>query len=327
MKTNSFTRIKAGLAALLITPAYAIEAPSDDAPPPPPVVGAEPAGQTPDADAAKPAAKAETAYLGVVTSGVPQMLADHLGLKQGEGIVIGAVMPDGPAAKAGIAVHDIITRIGDKAVNSPQDLSEQVQAHKPGETTRFDLIQKGKPAGVDVTLGTRPAQLAEMNLQPLDQLNLDGMPKEFEDRIRGMIQGNIGGLKLDIQDGAVEIAPQIGEAMRQLKLRMENNKEAFQGLQNAREGQLNIEQGATFRLLDEKGSVELKSNDGAKEVTIRDKEEKIIWSGPWDTEQDKAAAPEDIRQRVERLNLDTQFQGKGLRLRMGGPIQPDDGGE
>ena len=73
---------------------------------------------------------------------------------------------------------------------------------------------------------------------------------------------------------------------------------------------------ATVKMKDQQGSVEVKSNDGSKEVTVRDPQEKITWSGPWDTEQDKAAAPADVRQRVDSLNLDTDFKGKGLRLQM-----------
>jgi hypothetical protein len=75
--------------------------------------------------------------------------------------------------------------------------------------------------------------------------------------------------------------------------------------------------------MDEQGSIELKSNDGSKEVTLRDKDNALTWSGPWDTEQDKAAAPQDVRQRIDRLHLDSTFQGNGLRLR-GGFNLPND---
>jgi hypothetical protein len=82
--------------------------------------------------------------------------------------------------------------------------------------------------------------------------------------------------------------------------------------------------------MDEQGSIELKSTDGSKEVTIRDKENNITWTGPWDTEQDRAAAPDDVRQRVERLNLDTRIQGNGIHLRGGFQpleLQPEEAGE
>jgi hypothetical protein len=106
------------------------------------------------------------------------------------------------------------------------------------------------------------------------------------------------------------------DAMRQMRERMEK---ALGGIQlQAPEfgGKLEVQQGATFKMLDDQGSVEIKSNNGSKEVTIRDKDNNITWTGPWDTEQDKAAAPEDVRKRIERLNIDTDFKGDGFRFNL-----------
>lgn len=313
MKTLSLITLSAGFVTGTV---LAIEAPPDNAPAPgevtPPVA---------EAPAAELPAQEKSAYLGVVSSAIPEMLAGHLGLQAGEGIVVSALMPDGPAAQAGLAVHDVITRIGDKPVGSSEDLTREVAARQPGEKVRLDVIHKGKPAGIDVTLGERPEQLAAPEIKPLDQLNLDGVPRELADRVRRMIEGNLGDLKLDFEQGLQEAAPQFEEAMRQMKERMEN---AMQGLKMPempqQPGGIQIHQGATFRLMDEQGSIELKSNEGSKEITVRDKDEKIIWTGPWDTEQDKAAAPDGIRQRVERLNFDNN--GNGLRLQFNGGI-PD----
>ena len=90
----------------------------------------------------------------------------------------------------------------------------------------------------------------------------------------------------------------------------------------AANGQPQIQGAATVRMKDQQGSVEVKSKDGGKEVTIRDQQDNVTWSGPWDTAQDRAAAPDDVRQRVQSLNLDTHFNGNGLRLQMGPGAQP-----
>jgi hypothetical protein len=66
----------------------------------------------------------------------------------------------------------------------------------------------------------------------------------------------------------------------------------------------------------------VKSSDGSKEVTVRDAQDNVIWTGPWDTEQDKAAAPAEVRKRVDSLNLDTTFKGGGLRFQMNKPAPP-----
>ena len=337
MKTNHpFTLIVAGLAAMLGAPARAIEPPADDATPPrvvqpapdappaklPPAtaeaplpIAPPPVPGTPAPDAT--AVKARPAFLGVVCMPLPDMLVDHLGLKKDGGIVVQALCPpDGPAAKAGVAVNDVITRIGEQAVTSPADLTKWVTSHQPGDKIHLDVIHHGKPAGLDVTLGAKPDDLAALNPNGLDQLNLEGMPKELADRVRRAIEGNIGGIDMDAV-APPDAAPKIQE----LKMRMGKAMGNLNGLNIV--PKIEIQQGASFRMMDEQGSIELKSNDGDKEVTLRDKDNKVVWSGPWDTDQDKAAAPEDVRKRIEHLHLDTNFHGNGLRLQLGAPPAGD----
>jgi hypothetical protein len=143
-------------------------------------------------------------------------------------------------------------------------------------------------------------------------MNLEGLPNDLAERVRKAIEGNIGGLDLHFGEDAGQVPPAMEEAMKELKERMRggllpNNDEP--------RGKVEMRSGATFRMKDPQGSIEIKTNDGSKEVIIRDSNDKITWNGPWDTEQDKAAAPEDVRKRVESLNLDPDFKGNGLRLR------------
>jgi hypothetical protein len=170
------------------------------------------------------------------------------------------------------------------------------------------VIHKGKPTGLDVALGTRPQALEDMpDMQALEGAPLEGVPKEMQDRIRDMKQ-RIGAMELKIGG--------LGNG----------NVQGLQGM-----GKIEIHNGASFRMMDPNGSIEMKSNDDGKEITIRDPNDKVTWSGPWDTEQDKAAAPADIRQRIERLNLDNRANGNRFHFNMGmGGIipQPDiKGGE
>jgi len=320
MKTKPSTFLSAGIAAALAAPAFAIEAPADNSPPPP-------AENAPAADAPAikplrfdpPAAEKDlpeapaTAFLGIVTSDVPEVLAEHLDLKAEEGIIVRSLMPDGPAAKAGIAVHDVITRVADQVITSPVDISKCVAAQKPGDKVTLELIHKGKPAKIEVTLGSRPAGVAAAAPQPMDQLNLDEFPKELADRIRGAIEGNLGALDLNAGgDPAAQFPPAMGNALQEMKKQMEKALGA-PPVMNA--GGIHL-QGGTVRMRDPEGSVEVKANDGSKEVTIRDNADKVIWTGPWDTEQDKAAAPADVRKRVDNLNLNNNFNGNGIHLQL-----------
>jgi hypothetical protein len=316
MKPYPLTYLTAGFTALLMTPAFAIEAPEDTTPPP-----AEALAEA--APEKNPAPQEASAFLGVVTADVSEPLVEHLGLKAGEGVLVRALMPDGPAAKAGLGVYDIITHIAGKPVGSPLELSNRVASHKPGETVQLDLIHKGKPTKLGVALGSKPADIASIQPGPLDQLNLDGIPEDFADRVRETIEGNLGQMDMKLGPQGMEFPPHMDQAMRDMKERMQRAMEELDAPKALGDSKLQFNQESTVRLMDDQGSVEIKSRNGGKEVTVRDKENKVLWSGPWDTDQDKAAAPDDVRQRVDRLNLDTTFKGNGLRFHFRGGA-PDD---
>lgn len=301
---TSTTKLTASalLAALFLpTTLRAIEAPEDNAPPP--------------AEAAKPAVPA-AAFLGIITSPTPQALRDHLNLADQEGVIVTSVIPDGPAAKAGLATNDIITRIGDTKIACPQEISDLIADHKAGDEIRISTIHKGKATEVKATLGERPAHLPmarQMGIQEIPAL--EGMPDELADRIRRMVEQNAGGLEIPLGEAEIlPIPPDVKGAMEEMQKNIEGMRGGMK-LELGLDGNgIQAQRQATFRMMDGEGSIELKSNNDSKEVTVRDQENNVVWQGPWDTDQDKAAAPDDIRERIERLNIDQK--GPGLRLNL-----------
>lgn len=320
MKTKSFKVITAGLFAALASPAFAVDAPDDDAPPPPAAVQGDSTGLPviPLVREAKPA-KASAGFLGVISGELPDMLSDHLALKDGEGIVVRSVVPDGPAAKAGIVVNDVILKVAGKPVGTPEEIAKRVSSHKPGDTITLDVIHQGKPGKADVTLGIKPAELTRSEQLPLQQLDMEGMPRELAQRVRDAIAGNIGGL--DLQQGQMQgrVPPDLENAIRDLQTRVQSLGGDLKLEGNGMRAEANAEgthSESTVRMKDGTGSVEVKSKDGAKEVTILDTNDKITWSGPWNTDQDKAAAPEEVRERMSTLKIGGDGAGNGFHLKL-----------
>jgi hypothetical protein len=317
--------------SLMATRAPAVEAPADDAPPPARSLAREnesampPARQanTPAPRVAPPAqngnaqnAKASNAFLGVVSEPVPETFASHFGIDKA--IIVKGLMPDGPAAQAGIAANDIITHIGGQAIQSPDELTRNVASHQPGEKIRVAIIRKGKSQDLDVTLGQRPNNFAEATPEPRDaKPDLNAIPNELRERARQMLGENFGEREMNFEQQLQGMFPEMNDAMKQLRQHMENAMRNLEAPKISRERGIQLQQGTTFRLSDEKGCVEVQTNNGSKEVTVRDADQKIAWSGPWDTAQDKAAAPEDVRQRIEALNIDSCFRSNGFSLRFG----------
>jgi hypothetical protein len=326
------TTLPFGFAVLLgaAGAALAIEPPDSAAPIPPqsgPAEASEPSlAPAEDRELAaeeEPEATPEIprAYLGVGGSQVPDLLREHLGLAAGEGVVVRSLDPDGPAAKAGLAGNDVITKVGGKPVGSHEQLREAVAALKPGDGVDVNFIHHGEARSGRVTLGRAPERPripgGRINgaggLAELDDLMLDGMPQDQAKRIREAIEQNLKAFGADRgADGMEELmGRQFQDQMHRL----------FQGMElpeagEAAEGVMGLRSSSAIRMMDDQGSVELKSEDGGKTVRVFGKDGQVQWEGPYDTPQDKEAAPPEIRERIERLNIDMDFKGNGLRLRM-----------
>lgn len=311
MKSIQYATCSASILCAGIQATLALEGPADITPPPALTEAAATKGQA--VENAK-----QSGFLGAVLADVTKELADHLALKPGEGVSVSAVMPEGPAATAGLQPHDIITKVDGKPAGSPEELTALIGGSAPGAKVTLDIIRKGDPSNLDVSLGERPDQGVAAQPDAIGELPLDGVPPEFAKRLRRMIEGNVGRFDLPLNElpgGIQDIAPQLEQQIEQLKKQIGGIDQAeFPKLPNLPDA---IQNKATskIRVMDENGSVEIASTDGAKEVTVRDKDDKIVWTGPWDTEQDKAAAPDDVRKRVDLVGqIDTGEGGMKFNL-------------
>jgi serine protease Do len=104
--------------------------------------------------------KVSRGRLGVSVQELTQSLGDSFGLKTVHGALVSMVESGGPADKAGLQPGDVIIKVGDHDVNYSADLPAQIAMLKPGTSTRLEVIRKGKPTSVEVTLGA----LGETNL-------------------------------------------------------------------------------------------------------------------------------------------------------------------
>jgi serine protease Do len=96
------------------------------------------------------------AYLGVSFADIDQEIARQFRLPVKQGIIVGAVEPGSPAARAGIRPQDIIVRGNDTAVASGGDLRRLLRSLTPGTTIRLEVVRPGGRTTIPVQLGQAP---------------------------------------------------------------------------------------------------------------------------------------------------------------------------
>jgi hypothetical protein len=69
------------------------------------------------------------------------------------GLVISDVVPNGPAAKAGLKGNDRIVDVGGSKIDNINDLMFVLQAAKPGQNTTITYVRDGKRVTVEATFG------------------------------------------------------------------------------------------------------------------------------------------------------------------------------
>ncbi len=299
------------LAIFPFSAAMAIEPPPDNAQPPSALLKG-----TGKIMQERVESKADVPFLGLTTATLPDMVADHLALEPGTGVIIRTVFPDSPAQKAGLSVNDIILSIGETAVGSPEALSSAIREREPGDRLAIDLIHKGKPAKVEVTLSERPADLdSGVTQDPM----LEGLPKEHADRLRDMIERHLQG---GDQNGGLGLRLFPEEFMEEIPdITHPRGLVVPQNRQGGSDGN-RLQQSSTIRVMDGSGSIEIKTTNGDTAITVRDEKNETVWSGPWNKEEDKAAAPGGIRERIEKVN---SGNGTGFSFRFGKPRKPEPG--
>lgn len=123
-------------------------------------------------------------YLGVAVEPVPGVLAGHLQLTDGRGLMVSQVAPDSPAAKAGLARNDVVTQVGDQIVLSDEQFRKLIVANEPGRKVTLTVIQKGETKKLTAELGKRPPMQIRVQMQAEKMGDRDGARSDDKDTRR-----------------------------------------------------------------------------------------------------------------------------------------------
>ena len=100
--------------------------------------------------------RVKRAWLGVGVRPIDARLARQFDIKIGSGAIVGQVMQDSPAAKAGLTPQDIIQTFDGQSVNGPRKLQSIVERLEVGKSYPVKLLRAGKTQSIKVTVAEMP---------------------------------------------------------------------------------------------------------------------------------------------------------------------------
>jgi len=309
MKKSAMKITQISLAALLGTllSAGAIERPKGENSEKAQALPAEPQGGVLE-DSERPAEKAaaKIAFLGVGGIEASEVLKHQLELANG--LQLTQVAPNSPAGLAGLAEHDILVSVEGMPLTDQDSLRQSLTNLKPGDEVTLKLVRRGKVIEQEVALGEIQALQDAQALIPDQARDLNRL-------LRDQLGNQLGGFdneqlrKQLLQEMERAFGPNGGKDILEFKLDFNGGN-----LLNGNDKQLGFKGFGKMRFQDNEGSIEMNQSDGTRELTIRDEEGKILFSGPYDNKIDQEALPEEYRERVERF-LGSEKNG-GFQLRM-----------
>ncbi|ROT45897.1 S1C family serine protease [Pusillimonas sp. NJUB218] len=95
-------------------------------------------------------------WIGVEPQDITSDLARAFGLPDLDGVIIASVLRQGPGARSGLAVGDIVVAINDERVRDTLDFLGKVARLAPGKSAAFKVVRSGKSLTLEVRVAQRP---------------------------------------------------------------------------------------------------------------------------------------------------------------------------
>ena len=135
-------------------------------------------------------------WIGLLGGPVTPEVRHHVQIPENQGLMIREVVPDSPAAKAGIEKFDILLRANDAELHEMTDLVDLVrtQGEQKGQIT-LEVLRHGERETVYVTPEERPAHVAQQGgrmggaFGPGFEGGIEGLPGELQQFFGGQLEG------------------------------------------------------------------------------------------------------------------------------------------
>jgi hypothetical protein len=234
-----------------------------------------------------PQMEAPRYWIGLLGGPVPPEVRHHVQIPEQQGVMIREVVPDSPAAKAGLEPFDVLLRANDTDIHEMMDLVDIVrtQGEQQGQVT-LDVLRHGNHETVNVAPEERPEHVA--------------------------IQGGEGNFDQDFQQGIQGFPGDLGQVFG----RGGANGRAY-NFRHFGPGVIVGGQGMGMAQMPNGVSVSIeKQNDQPTKITVKRGNES--WEVTGDDAQSLEQLPEDLRPFVQRMLQGVAEEGFNVQMPMFG---------
>lgn len=252
------------------------------------------------------APKVPMTFLGVETSQVPNVVSEQLGLTKGLGLVVDYVVPNSPAASAGVQQNDILKMLNDQILMEPTQLRKLLQTFSEGTEVTLTILRKGQEQKITVKLAKKempqrhsmmPGGNHDMHWDFDETGDVGDQMQELKEQLKEQLgdaqRGIIRGAVIQAHEAARRAREDARRAAREIRILSNDN-----GTLKATKIDLGK---AQIVFCDGKGEMKLENVNGKKLLTAKDPQGKLLFSGPVETKEDLDKVPADVRDRYERL--------------------------
>ena len=239
------------------------------------------------------------------------------------GVLVTKVIPDSPAAKAGLQENDVVVKLGDMSLSGPRSVTEALADKAPGDKITAVLYRKGKRETADLTLDagtlsaeeilaaqgdprshprTSPGGFSPRPALPQGLLGtqpdaFDRMQQIMDEFLKNSVMDDPG---MDDVFSRMNLTPGSAQVLRSLQNLQKMPMPSMGNLPGGVSGSSSV------RMTDNNGTIIISSNSQTgTSVHVTDPSGKVLYSGPYNTQQEKDAVPEAVRERLK--NIETNF--------------------
>jgi serine protease Do len=258
--------------------------------------------------------KEPVTFLGVETMPVSPTLIAQLGLTDGTGLVVTHVVPDSPAAGA-LQQHDVLLKLDDQWLIEVRQLAVLVRNHQKNDEVTLTFLRGGKQQTARLKLVKREMPKLSQHL-PFEGGSFDRPFRQATSSVGVGTGGNVEFLQREVDGDAgttdERMMGLLESAPSQASVRI------FERHGGSSPGVTMLNPGKSQMLYsDEAGTLELKLDDGKKELTAKDPKGAVIFTGPVNTPAERQALPESVRPRLEKI-----LQMRGFSFTPDGDFRP-----